>query len=163
MKQKISKDNYVYCCPYCNRTLAIGNLLSLYVMCPDCTKWVNYNQQDGKMMKSGPSASFSYGKEAIKKLLGSELYKKAYGRDRLTIEEMTTNREDCRKAGHSHYFSGKPCKYGHIAPRTKRGDCNECNRIYARKLKEKDPEKVRRASRESRRRARLKAKNQQES
>lgn len=39
------------------------------------------------------------------------------------------------------YFTGEPCKYGHVAERfTKRRQCVECNRIFARTRIAKDPQ-----------------------
>lgn len=55
---------------------------------------------------------------------------KTYGKTKLTVEQMHSNPFDARAAGHVHYFTGKPCKHGHIAPRyVKRYSCIECNRI----------------------------------
>lgn len=136
IKPKKSKDLFEYLCPHCKRILAVGILKSLYVRCADCNQWANYNQQDDEVVKSAPNTGTPINEKAIKKIVGGELYRKAYGRDRITIEEMTTNPTDCKNAGHSHYFSGKPCRHGHIAPRTRRGDCNECNRLYAQKTKQ---------------------------
>lgn len=42
----------------------------------------------------------------------------------------TTNlpktRAEAKASGASHYFTGEPCKYGHIAPRKTKGACVEC-------------------------------------
>ncbi len=37
-----------------------------------------------------------------------------------------------RKEGAKFYFTGKPCKYGHIAKRTSAGFCTDCERIIVR-------------------------------
>ena len=42
----------------------------------------------------------------------------------------TTNlpktREEAKKTGSKYYFTGQPCKHGHIAPRKTKGSCIEC-------------------------------------
>lgn len=41
-------------------------------------------------------------------------------------------RKEALNAGLPHYFTGKPCKSGHVAPRYARnGTCHECRRIAA--------------------------------
>lgn len=55
---------------------------------------------------------------------------KTYGKNKLTVDQMHSNPSDAKAAKHIHYFTGKPCKHGHIAPRyVKRYSCTECNRI----------------------------------
>ncbi len=50
-----------------------------------------------------------------------------YGKDKLTLKTMVSSRSDALKAEHSHYFTGRECKYGHVAPRlTKNARCVEC-------------------------------------
>ncbi|MFA5907046.1 MAG: hypothetical protein WC836_24175, partial [Desulfobacula sp.] len=47
-----------------------------------------------------------------------------------------TNRQNADKAGHSYFFTGKPCRHGHIAPRTVSGTvCVDCRSIHYEKLK----------------------------
>ena len=49
-------------------------------------------------------------------------------------------REEALLKGSKHYFTGEPCKHGHIAPRfTKRRQCMECNRLAAAKRYHADP------------------------
>jgi hypothetical protein len=46
--------------------------------------------------------------------------------------------------GLKHYFTGKPCKHGHIAERVARsGRCLECERERTRKRRAADPEEFR--------------------
>ena len=55
---------------------------------------------------------------------------KTYGPDNITIEQMHSNRADAKAAGHSFYYSGIPCKHGHIAPRrTINTRCQKCEKI----------------------------------
>jgi 5-methylcytosine-specific restriction endonuclease McrA len=39
---------------------------------------------------------------------------------------MPTNRADAKATGAKYYFTGEPCKHGHIAPRKTKGACVEC-------------------------------------
>ena len=56
---------------------------------------------------------------------------KTYGPDNLTIDQMHSNRDDAKVAGHSHYFLEESCKRGHKAPRyTSSTVCVECRKIY---------------------------------
>jgi len=56
---------------------------------------------------------------------------KFYGPEKLTIKQMLSNKKEAFDAGYSHYFTGKPCKWGHITPRiAKTGVCLECRKIY---------------------------------
>ena len=47
----------------------------------------------------------------------------------MDISKMPTTREDAKKTGSNYYFTGQPCKYGHIAPRKTKGACVECLKI----------------------------------
>jgi len=40
-----------------------------------------------------------------------------------------TTREEAKATGATHYFTGKPCKHGHIALRKTKGSCVECLKI----------------------------------
>ena len=60
-----------------------------------------------------------------------EMTDKTYGPENLTIEQLHSNPAAARAAGHLHYFTGKPCKWGHVVPRRAKGcACLECERIY---------------------------------
>jgi hypothetical protein len=39
---------------------------------------------------------------------------------------LPTTREEAKKTGSKYYFTGQPCKHGHIAPRKTKGSCVEC-------------------------------------
>ena len=45
----------------------------------------------------------------------------------------TTNlpktREEAKKTGSKYYFTGQPCKHGHIAPRKTKGSCVDCLKV----------------------------------
>ena len=42
---------------------------------------------------------------------------------------MPRTRAEAKAAGAKHYFTGEPCKHGHIAPRKTKGTCVECLRL----------------------------------
>ena len=44
---------------------------------------------------------------------------------------MCSSNSEAKVAGHSHYFTGKPCKHGHLVPRKVNVCvCVECDRLY---------------------------------
>lgn len=53
----------------------------------------------------------------------------------------TTNlpktRAEAKATGATHYFTGEPCKHGHIAPRKTKGACVECVKVEWRQSAEK--------------------------
>lgn len=60
----------------------------------------------------------------------------------------TISRDDARRAGLKHYFTGQPCVHGHVDKRlVSNNGCMECTRIRAKKARALDPalhrEKVR--------------------
>ncbi|MBU1386928.1 MAG: hypothetical protein KKD32_03655 [Proteobacteria bacterium] len=114
-----------YHCPNCNRLLIIGIIKRLYIACPDCHVWLNYDSKNKSFIESFPNPGLKYGGSIAKKRF---LKKEYYGRDRLTIDQMFSTQQEAQKAGHSHFFTGKPCRNRHVAPRTTRGECNQCVR-----------------------------------
>jgi hypothetical protein len=42
---------------------------------------------------------------------------------------LPTTREEAKKTGSKHYFTGQPCKHGHIAARKTKGACIECLKV----------------------------------
>jgi hypothetical protein len=42
---------------------------------------------------------------------------------------LPTTREEAKKTGSKYYFTGQPCKYGHIAARKTKGSCVECLKV----------------------------------
>ena len=42
---------------------------------------------------------------------------------------LPTTREEAKKTGSKYYFTGQPCKHGHIAPRKTKGVCIECLKV----------------------------------
>jgi Autographiviridae endonuclease VII len=46
-------------------------------------------------------------------------------------EFQATSRAEAYELGLTHYFTGKPCKHGHVAPRFVKGSCFECCKVEA--------------------------------
>ncbi len=42
---------------------------------------------------------------------------------------LPTTREEAKKIGSKYYFTGQPCKHGHIAARKTKGSCVECLKV----------------------------------
>ena len=49
-----------------------------------------------------------------------------YGLKKLHINNMCSTKAEAIEQGHDYYFTGRPCKHGHISPRNKRGECARC-------------------------------------
>lgn len=47
----------------------------------------------------------------------------------MDIKSLPKTRAEAKEIGASHYFTGQPCKHGHIAPRKTKGSCVECLRV----------------------------------
>jgi len=45
------------------------------------------------------------------------------------MNNIPTTRAEAKALGARHYFTGKPCKHGHVALRETKGACVECRRI----------------------------------
>lgn len=45
------------------------------------------------------------------------------------METLPRTRKEAQQSGATHYFTGEPCKHGHIAPRKTKGACIECLKI----------------------------------
>lgn len=43
--------------------------------------------------------------------------------------KLPKTRAEAKAAGATHYFTGEPCKHGHIAPRKTKGACVECLKL----------------------------------
>jgi len=105
MKLKRSDGNFAYFCPNCKRTLAFGKILAMSVICPDCSKLLNYDLENKELQNSVPVTNSDYGGIVLTK----EYIAETYSRDKLTIDRMYSTKEEALAAGHSHSFTGKPC------------------------------------------------------
>ena len=47
----------------------------------------------------------------------------------MDITNLPKTREEAKKTGSKYYFTGQPCKHGHIAARKTKGACIECLKV----------------------------------
>jgi len=66
--------------------------------------------------------------------------------DALIESGLPTSRQEAKKSGSTYYFTGNPCRNGHLSPRYRDGQCIQCSRDWVRraadKRKAKDREKI---------------------
>ena len=43
--------------------------------------------------------------------------------------QLPKTRKEAQASGEKYYFTGEPCKHGHIAPRKTKGACVECLKV----------------------------------
>ncbi len=55
----------------------------------------------------------------------------------MDITNLPKTRKDAQDSGAKYYFTGEPCKYGHIAPRKTKGSCVECLKVEWQQAAEK--------------------------
>ncbi len=51
--------------------------------------------------------------------------------------KLPTTRKEAQETGNKYYFTGQPCKHGHIAPRKTKGACVECLKVEWQQAAEK--------------------------
>jgi 5-methylcytosine-specific restriction endonuclease McrA len=52
------------------------------------------------------------------------------------MEQLPRTRKEAQALGATHYFTGEPCKHGHVAPRKTKGACVECLKVEWQKSNE---------------------------
>ncbi len=57
--------------------------------------------------------------------------------DALIESGLPTSRQEAKKSGSKYYFTGDPCRNGHLSPRYMRGDCVQCTRDRNRRAADK--------------------------
>ncbi len=57
--------------------------------------------------------------------------------DALIESGLPTSREEAKKSGSKYYFTGDPCRNGHLSPRYRRGNCIQCGRDSRRRIADK--------------------------
>jgi hypothetical protein len=55
----------------------------------------------------------------------------------MDISKLPKTRAEAKETRASHYFTGEPCKHGHIAPRKTKGACVECLKVEWQQAAEK--------------------------
>ena len=57
--------------------------------------------------------------------------------DALIESGLPISRQEATKSGYKYYFTGDPCRNGHLSPRYMDGDCIQCNRDRTRRTADK--------------------------
>ena len=47
----------------------------------------------------------------------------------MDMSNLPKTRAEAKATGAKYYFTGEPCKHGHIAPRKTKGSCVECLKV----------------------------------
>ena len=63
--------------------------------------------------------------------------------DALIESGLPTSPQEAKKSGSKYYFTGDPCRNGHLSPRYMRGDCVQCIRHRKRRTADKRRAKYR--------------------
>ncbi len=59
------------------------------------------------------------------------------GLDALIESGLPTSRQEAKKSGSTYYFTGNPCRNGHLSPRYRIGQCIQCSRDRDRRAADK--------------------------
>ncbi len=57
--------------------------------------------------------------------------------DALIESGLPTSRQEAKKSGSKYYFTGDPCRNGHLSPRYRDGGCIQCHRDWVRRTVDK--------------------------
>ncbi len=57
--------------------------------------------------------------------------------DALIASGLPTSRQEATKSGSKYYFTGNPCRNGHLSPKYMDGDCIQCSRDRNRRAADK--------------------------
>ena len=57
--------------------------------------------------------------------------------DALIASGLPTSPQEAKKSGSKYYFTGNPCRNGHLSPRYRGGQCIQCNRDRRRRAADK--------------------------
>ncbi len=57
--------------------------------------------------------------------------------DALIESGLPTSPQEAKKSGSKYYFTGNPCRNGHLSPRYMSGDCIQCHRDGTRRAADK--------------------------
>ena len=63
--------------------------------------------------------------------------------DALIASGLPTSRQEATKSGSKYYFTGNPCRNGHLSPKYMDGKCIQCNRDWNRRTADKRKAKYR--------------------
>ncbi len=63
--------------------------------------------------------------------------------DALIESGLPTSAQEAKKSGSKYYFTGNPCRNGHLSPRYRDGNCIQCTRDRSRRTADKRKAKYR--------------------
>ncbi len=95
-------------------------------MCLECKRKINRNRYRRRSAEKRGQAEWQNGR--VQKLVDL---------DALIESGLPTNRQEARKSGSKYYFTGDPCRNGHLSPRYMNGDCIQCTRDRHRRAADK--------------------------
>ncbi len=103
--------------------------------CVECRRKIDRNRYRRRSAKKRGQAEWQNGR--VQKLVDL---------DALIESGLPTSRQEAKKSGSKYYFTGDPCRNGHLSPRYRDGKCIQCGRDGRRraadKRKAEDREKV---------------------
>ncbi len=117
-----------------------GSLCRFGHLCP--------RRLDGKCIECRRKTSRDYHRRVSAKKRGlaewqSGRVQKMIDLDALIGSGLPTNREEAKKSGSKYYFTGNPCRNGHLSPRYRDGKCIQCHRDLDRRTAVKRKAKYR--------------------
>ena len=94
--------------------------------CIECSRKINRDRHRRLSAKKRGQAEWQDGR--VQKMLDL---------DALIESGLPTSRQEARKSGSKYYFTGDPCRNGHLSPRHTDGKCIPCGRDRHRRTADK--------------------------
>ena len=103
---------------------------------------------DGKCVECRRQTDRNYHRRLVAKKRGQAEWQDGRVQNMLDLDALIesglpTNRQEAMKSGSKYYFTGDPCRNGHLSPRYMRGDCVQCIRHRKRRTADKRRAKYR--------------------
>ena len=94
--------------------------------CLECKRKINLDYYRRRSAKKRGQAEWQNGR--VQKLVDL---------DALIGSGLPTSRQEAKKSGSKYYFTGDPCRNGHLSPRYRDGNCIQCTRDRRRRTADK--------------------------
>jgi len=103
---------------------------------------------DGKCVECRRQTDRNYHRRLVAKKRGQAGWQDGRVQNMLDLDALIesglpTSRQEAKKSGSKYYFTGDPCRNGHLSPRYMRGDCVQCIRHRKRRTADKRRAKYR--------------------
>ncbi len=103
---------------------------------------------DGKCVECRRQTDRNYHRRLVAKKRGQAEWQDGRVQNMLDLDALIesglpTSRQEAKKSGSKYYFTGDPCRNGHLSPRYMRGDCVQCIRHRKRRTADKRRAKYR--------------------